>query len=178
MQYKIIKTWRKSIAIQIKNWEVIVRAPKLTPKIFIEDFVEKHKNWIEKKLKKQKSGYPQGVPLQKKSDEEINKLKIEAKNYIPKRVKFFANKFNKKYNNIKITSARTRWGSCTSQKNLNFSYRLIQAKKEAIDYVIIHELAHLKFMNHSKDFWNHVWEMMPNYKYWDNWFKIEGRKIW
>ncbi len=122
------------------------------------------------------SGYPQGIPLQKNWDE-IIKLKQKAKIYIPERVEYFAKKFDKKYNKIKITSAKTRWGSCTSQKNLNFSYRLIQAEREAIDYVIIHELAHLKYMNHSKKFWNHVEEMMSDYKQWDNWLKKEGRKL-
>ena len=171
MKYRIIKSWRKTLAIQIKNWEVIVRSPKLIPEFMVKNFVQKNKKWIEKKLEKYKVGYPQGVPIQEKSEEEINKLKLKAKKYIPERVEYIADKFNKKYNQIKITSARTRWGSCTSKKNLNFSYRLIEKEKKAIDYVIIHELAHLKYMNHSKDFWNHVWEMMPDYKYWDNSFK-------
>jgi len=124
-----------------------------------------------------KVGWTQGSPLQK-SDTEILELKQKAKKYIPERVEYFAKKFDKKYNKIKITSAKTRWGSCTSQKNLNFSYRLIQADSKAIDYVIVHELAHLKYMNHSKQFWNHVEEMMSDYKQWDKWLKREGRKLW
>ena len=174
MNYKLIRTWRKTLALQIKNGELIVRSPKLMPKFMIDNFVNKNKNWIEKKMK---SGYPQGVPLQK-SDREILELKKKAKKIIPERVEYFANKFNKKYNKIRITSAKTRWGSCTSQKNLNFSYRLIQAEPKAVDYVIIHELAHLKYMNHSQKFWAHVEEMMPDYKYWDNWLKREWRSLW
>ncbi len=140
----------------------------------IENFVSKHKNWIEKKMK---VAYPKWIPV-KKSDNEILELKKKAKQYIPERVEYFAKKYNKKYNKIRITSARTRWGSCTSAKNLNFSYRLIQADTKAIDYVIVHELAHLKHMNHSKAFWSHVEEMMSDYKYWDQWLKKEGRKLW
>lgn len=144
------------------------------PKFLIENFVNKHEKWIERKMK---VGWTQGSPLQK-SDTEILELKQKAKKYIPERVEYFAKKFDKKYNKIKITSAKTRWGSCTSQKNLNFSYRLIQADSKAIDYVIVHELAHLKYMNHSKQFWNHVEEMMSDYKQWDKWLKREGRKLW
>jgi len=169
MEYRIIKSWRKTLAIQIKNWEVIVRSPKLIPEFMVKNFVQKNKKWIEKKLALSQS-LPKGE-MKHKNLKEINKLKLKAKKYIPERVEYLANKFNKKYNQIKITSAKTRWGSCTSKKNLNFSYRLIEKEKKAIDYVIIHELAHLKYMNHSKDFWNHVWEMMPDYKYWDNSFK-------
>jgi hypothetical protein len=61
-----------------------------------------------------------------------------------------------KFENLKINSATTRWGSCNSKKNINFSFRLILAPKTSIDYVIIHELAHLKELNHSEKFWNLV----------------------
>lgn len=149
----------------------------MIPQFVIEKFVKKHSLWIEKKqktYKEEKENNPEHI----QTESEMRDLKHQAKVYIPQRVEYLAKKFAKKYNKIKITSAKTRWGSCTSQKNLNFSYRLIGAEKEAIDYVIIHELAHLKYMNHSKIFWNHVWEMMPDYKKWDSWLKNEGRKLW
>jgi predicted metal-dependent hydrolase len=78
---------------------------------------------------------------------------LEAKKYISKRTKEIAEISNLKFNILKITSAKTRWGSCTSKQNVNFSYRIILAPIKTIDYVIIHELAHLKEMNHSKKFW-------------------------
>jgi predicted metal-dependent hydrolase len=86
--------------------------------------------------------------------------KKEARKHIEKRIIFISEKYNLKYNKLKITSAKTRWGSCTSQKNINFSYRLIMAPLKTIDYVIVHELSHLKEMNHSKKFWDIVEEMM------------------
>jgi predicted metal-dependent hydrolase len=79
--------------------------------------------------------------------------KLEAKKHIEKRAIEIAQINNLKFNTLKITSAKTRWGSCTSKQNVNFSYRLILAPMKTIDYVIIHELAHLKEMNHSKKFW-------------------------
>lgn len=108
--------------------------------------------------------------------------KLEAKKYINKRTKEIAEMNNLKFNSLKITSAKTRWGSCTSKQNVNFSYRIIWAPIKTIDYVIIHELAHLKEMNHSKNFWHLVdtiskslypWDY-KNYKKWlgDNWNKL------
>lgn len=88
----------------------------------------------------------------------------QAENYIPKRVNYIAKQFNFEFNKIKIKNQKTRWGSCSSKKNLSFNYRLISFDKKVIDYVIIHELCHLKEMNHSKDFWKLVEDCMPDYK--------------
>ena len=86
--------------------------------------------------------------------------KIEARKYIERRINFIAEENNLEFNKLRITSAKTRWGSCSSQKNINFSYRLAMAPIKTIDYVIVHELAHLKEMNHSKKFWTLVEKMM------------------
>lgn len=75
------------------------------------------------------------------------------------------------YNNIKISSAKWKWWSCNSKKNLSFVYNLILADKNIIDYVIVHELAHTKQMNHSKLFWQEVKNIMPNYKEHRFWLK-------
>jgi len=154
---KIIKTHRKTLALQVKNGEVIVRAPFFTFDRTIKKFIKKHESWIAKKLEKSKKN-------KSLSSEEIYNLKLKAYNYIPIRVKKLASKYNFKFNKIRITSAKTRWWSCSYKKNLNFSYRLMKLPPDIIDYIIIHELAHLKHMNHSKKFWNCVESMMDNYK--------------
>lgn len=97
----------------------------------------------------------------------IEFYKIEARKYISKRAKEIAEINKLKYNSLKITSAKTRWGSCTNMKNVNFTYRLIMAPNRVIDYVIIHELAHLKEMNHSKKFWTQVDKMSKKLYPWD-----------
>lgn len=108
--------------------------------------------------------------------------KFEARKYIEKKAVEIAETNELKFVALKITSAKTRWGSCTSKQNLNFTFRLIRAPIKIIDYVIIHELAHLKEMNHSRKFWNLVdsiskslypWDYR-NYKKWlnENWDKI------
>lgn len=97
----------------------------------------------------------------------IEFYKLEAKKFISKRALEIANANKLKYTTLRITSAKTRWGSCTSKKGVNFTYRLIMAPNRVIDYVIIHELAHLKEMNHSKKFWQIVDKMSKNMYPWD-----------
>lgn len=96
-----------------------------------------------------------------KNSEEIKKkfikfYKKEAKKYIVDKTIEFSKILWLEFKEIKINSAKTRWWSCNSKKNINFSFRLILAPKLSIDYVIIHELAHLKEMNHSRQFWSLV----------------------
>ncbi|MBI5042923.1 MAG: M48 family metallopeptidase [Nitrospirae bacterium] len=81
-----------------------------------------------------------------------------------------------KYNKIRISNAQRRWGSCSAKGNLNFSWRLIMAPLNVINYVVVHELAHLEENNHSKRFWNKVKIMMPDYKQYKNWLK-ENRHL-
>ena len=86
----------------------------------------------------------------------IKFYKKEAKKYISKKISEICELLNLSFNKLKITSASSRWGSCNSKKNISFSFRLILAPKKSIDYVIVHELAHLSEMNHSKAFWDLV----------------------
>jgi predicted metal-dependent hydrolase len=126
-------------------------------------FIDKHKNWIETRMNQQ---WKSLIDISK-----IEEYKKEAREYIPNRVQEIAEKFGYKYNSIKITSAKTRWWSCTSKRNLNFSFRLILTPVEIIDYVICHELSHLKQMNHSGQFWKEVSIMDIEYKKHDKWLK-------
>ncbi len=75
------------------------------------------------------------------------------------------------YQRIRITSARTRWGSCSSRGTLSFTWRLVMASEDVIDYVIVHELVHLRIHNHSREFWTQVGLLMPDYKEKRLWLK-------
>jgi hypothetical protein len=77
-------------------------------------------------------------------------------------------------NKVRITSARTRWGSCSGQRNLNFTYRLSMAPLEVVEYVVVHELAHLKVHNHGRDFWGLVGVLKPDYAQNRAWLKQHG----
>jgi predicted metal-dependent hydrolase len=149
--------------MSFKKGKLIVKAPYLVTNWTINNFVKKNENWIRLQKEKQEKSLidPEKIPEYKKN----------AKNYIVPRVNELAEKFGFDYNKIRITSASTRWGSCSSMRNLNFSYRLILIPKEVIDYVIIHELCHLRHMNHSKKFWTEVEKYMPTYKEKEKWLK-------
>ena len=96
---------------------------------------------------------------------------------IPERTAYYARIMKETYNGIRIKDTKTRWGSCSGRRNLNFSFRLILAPEAVMDYVIVHELSHLKFMNHSKDFWNRVEEFCPDYRTQEAWLKENGGVI-
>lgn len=78
---------------------------------------------------------------------------------------------------IRIKDQKTRWGSCSSLHNLNFNWRLIMAPGEVLDYVVVHELCHLTHMNHSRDFWNMVEKVMPDYRVYRKWLKDNGNRL-
>ena len=87
-----------------------------------------------------------------------------AKEYFTERVAVYAEKMGVMPASVKINCAKTRWGSCSIKKNINFSWRLIMADDDVIDYVIVHELVHLIHMNHSKEFWAVVKNVLPDYE--------------
>ena len=102
-----------------------------------------------------------------------NKFKEVA---IP-RLTYFANKYNLSVNQIRIKEQKTMWGSCSSRNNINLNYLLIMAPMNVIDYVIIHELAHTIYKNHSSNFWRTVESMMPSFKEAKTWLKDYGHKL-
>lgn len=111
----------------------------------------------------------------KKIKESITKeLKKQFRQIVEEGVEEYNKFYNFKYNRIAIKDNRTNWGSCSSKGNLNFNWKLIFAPLEVIDYVIVHELCHLKEHNHSSRFWNLVSEKMPNHKQYRKWLKENG----
>jgi len=87
-----------------------------------------------------------------------------AKQDINEKVQYYSGRLSAKPTAVKINSAKTRWGSCSAKKSLNFSWRLIMADDDVIDYVVVHELAHTIELNHSKRFWSIVSGVLPDYK--------------
>ncbi|MCD6120586.1 MAG: M48 family metallopeptidase [Spirochaetales bacterium] len=94
--------------------------------------------------------------------------------FIEKRAAFYSKVYGLRYRRISITRAEKRWGSCSSKGSINFSYRLIMTPPEIVDYVVVHELAHLKHHNHSGKFWREVERMLPEYRSRRNWLKKNG----
>lgn len=100
--------------------------------------------------------------------------RAEARHILSERVNLYASQHGFQHEKIGITSARTRWGSCSTNGSLNFSWRLIMAPMEAIDYVVVHELAHTVHHNHSKRFWKKVEKILPDYKERRKWLRKNG----
>lgn len=164
IQYKLILSNRKTIAIYVKaEGEVEVRGPLGLNKAKVDVFVQKKADWIYK-TKKRLAEDDKKQDIINLSKEEVEKYKKEAASYFQARCNYFAEKMGVQYQSIKINQAKTRWGSCNSRGNLNFTFRLFFASEDLIDYVIVHELAHLKELNHSYRFWSIVEETMPDYK--------------
>ncbi|MDO8872669.1 MAG: SprT family zinc-dependent metalloprotease [Methanoregula sp.] len=101
----------------------------------------------------------------------------EARKEIHARCMWFSMMTGYNPTSIRITDARQRWGSCTHKGGLNFSWRLIQAPLEIVDYVIVHELVHLRQPDHSKKFWAKVKEMMPDYEQQREWLRENERLL-
>lgn len=100
-----------------------------------------------------------------------------ARKVITERVSHFARLHGYKYHAVRISGAKTRWGSCSSKGNLSFTWRLVMAPTDVIDYVVLHELAHLREPNHSPKFWQLVEGMMPNYAVYRRWLKQNGARL-
>lgn len=103
--------------------------------------------------------------------------RAQARRILEDRVNSYANEYGLHYQKIGITSARTRWGSCSGNGSLNFSWRLIMAPMEAVDYVVVHELAHTVFHNHSRRFWKKVESIMPDFKERRKWLRKNGLEL-
>ena len=114
------------------------------------------------------------IPATKK-DHFVRWYKTKAREYLGKRVDFYGRMLNIQAGNIRITSARSRWGSCSESNNLAFSFRLMMAHPAVIDYVVVHELMHVREKNHSGKFWQHVAQTMPDYKKHRGWLKDNHR---
>lgn len=103
-------------------------------------------------------------------------LKDESKKIITERVNFYANTMGVTPGQIKLSEARARWGSCSAKNNLNFAWRLVMCPLSAIDYVVVHELSHITYKNHSAAFWARVKTVLPNYENDQEWLK-DNKKL-
>ena len=174
MKYRLERSNRKSISVQIKGAEIIVRAPLKMKKEDIDLFLEKHREWIEENLKKAmaaKAEIEKEPPL---TYSDIEKLAEKALEVIPSRVEYYAGLLGVKYGKITVRNQKTRWGSCSSKGNLNFNCLLMLAPPEVLDSVIVHELCHLKEMNHSKRFYDEILRVFPDYYKHHAWLKENG----
>ena len=172
MNVKIIRSNRKTLAIQINpDLSVTVRAPMYAPQSDIERILIEKESWIQKHIEKireqeakRKETQGESVESEYLTNEEIKKLADKALQHIPKRVSYYAKQIGVTYGRITIRNQKTRWGSCSSRGNLNFNWTLILTPEPLQDYVVVHELAHIRHHDHSPAFYALIERYMPDWR--------------
>ena len=153
-EYQIIYSKIKNVYIQIKDGKVLIKAPKNINKSKIDLIIKSKKDWINKNLEKSR----------RKEEREELYTQEEFRNIIENISNELIRLTGLVPNKVRIRNIKYAWGSCSQNKNITINYNLIKYDKNVIRYVIIHELCHLKYMNHSKKFWDLVERYMPDYK--------------
>ena len=167
--YRVIRSDRRTLAVQIlPDGEVVVRSPRRVSEKQIRAFVESKGDWIKKHSK------PVIAPSQKFSPAQLRQLTDAATPIIKARLQFFAPLVGITYGRVTIRHQKTRWGSCSAKGNLNFNCLLALTPPEVLDYVVVHELCHLKELNHSSRFWAEVERVLPDYSVSRKWLKKHG----
>lgn len=175
IEYELIRSNRKTVTLQVKpDGSVVVRAPIRLAKYRIAKFVREHEAWI---LAQQKKAEAYREHVHVITDEERREGIARARKIFPERVTYFAERMGVTYNRITIREQKTRWGSCSSAGNLNFNWKLVLMPPELLDYVVVHELAHRKEMNHSPRFWAVVEKELPDYRERREKLKMAGRQL-
>lgn len=159
LPYTIVRSKRRSMALEVtRNRQIIVRVPFFVTDGQARDFVLSKQDWLKKHMQK---------PLafrQEYTEEEITDFRQQALKQLPERVAFYAEKMGVQPTGIGVTRARTRYGSCSVKKRLNFSCFLLASPLAAVDYVVVHELCHLIYMNHGRGFYDLLSRVLPDWR--------------
>lgn len=175
---EVRRSKRKSAAIKITaDMQIVVFVPLYVSDNEIERMVISKSKWIDEHMLKVQSTIDERSKLEKITFEQVKELADQAVEYIPKRVKYYAEKENFIYNKITIKNLVSRWGSCSTKGNLNFNCLLMLTPDYVIDYIVVHELCHLREMNHSEKFWTEVEKIMPDYQRAELWLKQNGGNL-
>lgn len=161
--YTLIRSRRRTVALEItKDCRLLVRAPQRCPESYIKDFVARNQSWIGLHMEHARIRAAQLPPPP--TEAEIEELKAQARAVLPEKVRQYAALMDLHPTGLKITTARKRYGSCSGKNSLCFSCFLMQSPEEAIDAVVVHELAHIRYKNHGRQFYALVEQYLPDYK--------------
>ena len=172
--YQTVFSGRKTIGLEIRDGQLTVRAPYGTPRSVIEQTVRQKRDWIEAHLAKSLERSREISAADRLTEEELRALGEEAVRVIPERVRHYAPLIGVQPRRITIRNQRTRWGSCSAKGNLNFNCLLMLAPRDVLDSVVVHELCHLKELNHSERFYREVYRVFPAYDRCHGWLKEHG----
>ena len=181
LPYTLIRSSRKSCSISIdQNGQITVRVPMRTSEKAISHLLIEKRLWIITKyleIQEQQKNRPVSdlTDIQRAALEQ--RYIVAAKDYFPKRITYFVQFTGGSYSRITIRDQKTRWGSCSAKGTLSFNWRLMLAPPTILDYVVVHELCHLTYMNHSAAFWKKVESVYPDYRTARKWLKDHGHEL-
>lgn len=156
IEYTLIRAHKRSLSLQVNaKGELIARAPIFMPKFLIDKFVSEKSSWVEKRLKEMKKPVPPKVE---------HFTVEELKNYIKKEVSIFSKKMGLEHSGLRYTQVTSYWGACAPSGILSFNLSLCYVPANAVTYVVVHELAHLRWRGHGKRFWDMVNKFYPETK--------------
>lgn len=162
ISYTLIRAKRRTVSLSVDaGGNAVVRAPRRMRKEDIDAFVEKNAAWVARQRERQRLRAERFPPLDESG---IEALRKRAKAELPKRVEHYAGIMDLWPTGIKITSAKKRFGSCSAKNSLCFSLYLMRYPADAIDYVVVHELAHIAHKNHGPQFYALVESVLPDYR--------------
>ena len=160
-EYEILRSNRRTISLEVRpDGRVLIRAPRAMPKKEIDAFAAKHADWLEGAKKR----VTERSALNDMTDRRKDELTAAARDYLPKRTAHWAEIMGVSPAGVRITDAKTRFGSCSPKNRICYSFRLMAYPPEAVDYVIVHELAHILQKNHSPRFYAEVQKILPDWR--------------
>lgn len=177
IEYRILRENRRTVGMEITEFGLIVKVPTYMTDSEAADFVVKHRRWIKTHTQSFETRKKQAEMLEPITADDVDELCRQAVEYIPQRVKIFAAKFGVTVRKITIRNQLTRWGSCSAKGDLNFNCLLMLTPHEVIDSVVAHELCHRRVMNHSKQFYDELLKICPDYYECDKWLKQNGKLL-
>ena len=162
VSYELIRSGRRTLALEVTaDCRVVVRAPRRVSQKRIDAFVSAHGDWIEKHLNLQRR---RRESRSEPTEEEREAYIRLAKEVLPAKTAQYGDRMGLHPSGVSITGARTRFGSCSGKNRICFSWRLMRYPEEAIDYVVVHELAHILHKDHGPAFYDCVARVLPDWR--------------
>lgn len=175
--YRIIRSGRRTLGLQVTKDGVVVRAPYLTSERTIRRFVTEHLAWIERQMKRQEALRARTEDIPRLTEKELRALKENARADLSARVRHYASLMGVSYGRITIRAQKSRWGSCSREGNLSFNCLLMLAPEASRDSTVVHELCHRRHMDHSAAFYKEVYRYCPDYDRSSAWLKTHGPEL-
>ncbi|MCD6110032.1 M48 family metallopeptidase [bacterium] len=171
--YHIVRTHRSTISLTInEEAHLIIRAPYHLAESEIEKFIEKKESWLKEKIEIMQNQIQNSNRFIKLvNNKTAYNIKKQAKQKLLERLEYLSEKYNYPYSKMRLSSAKTRWGSCSYKNTISLNWKIMFAPPQVVDYLIIHELVHTKHKNHKKFFWNAVKTAHPHYKEDKQWLR-------